>query len=86
MKHRRMPLELTPPDRLYGEQLGYRLFEGGRGLVETLLLDLAFVLDGMLSLLEAPGDLPRRGLRLVADRRFLRVALLVSVVAYLFSR
>lgn len=81
-----MPLEITPPERFYGEQLGFNLFERGRAVIETGLLDLAFVLDGLIRLGEVPvRQIPAQAVSVVKDWRFVRVAAVAVSLTLLFS-
>jgi hypothetical protein len=81
-----VPLPLIPPERRYGEQLGWNLFERGRSLLETGLLDLAFVLDSFVRLGEVGlSQVPAALARTVQDRRLIRFVAIWGSAAFLLT-
>ncbi len=86
-KSNRVALSVSPPDRYYGEQLGWNLFERARSLLESGLLDLAFVLDSLIRLGEVgPPQIASHVVKTVQDRRFLRFVALWGAVIYFVAR
>jgi hypothetical protein len=82
-----VPVEILPPERFYAERLGSTLFERMRSLLETHLLDLAFVLDSLIRLGEVSFDrVPPLVLRTLTDRRFLRLAAVWGTLGFLLTR
>lgn len=85
--HKKMLLSITPPDRFYAEQLGFDLFERGRRILETGLLDVAFVLDSLVRIAESrTSDLPEAIGSAVNDRRFARFAAVWGTVLFCATR